>query len=259
MGFRACYCLVLWQCCKSSKPDTDTSTGGVTVEIPSLQPVATSHSRLPPITTTESSLPWSHGFTFENRRFRELYDSTTAIEPAGGQAPLLLELGAELLRCARSVVEHHVRHCGIDESSARTYIQTVERNVMRTAEEQNELMGNLTDRRGLAVRIWTTAEQLSGIEFCSMLNQATREDRVHEEHIKFIRTLNLFCVDPRTSTHVAWALGLPQIQCFAVEACRLNTETSSPWASSIALLSSFRLHRRCARRSGLQRGKSTRR
>lgn len=107
-----------------------------------------------------------------------------------------------------SLIRSHAQSQGVDRAEADAFFRTLRTNAIVAA-----MQGGGTDEilqpeqlMYIAVRLWTSAETLRGREFCSLLNQALREDNAASiAHAATItHAINTFCVVRRGGNPVSW-------------------------------------------------------
>ena len=99
-----------------------------------------------------------------------------------------------------SLIRAHAQRAGIDRSEADRFFQTLRTNALRAALQAGEGGADEILRPDqlmyIAVRLWTSAATLRGREFCSLLNQALREDGADtiDHAVTCTHAINTFCV-----------------------------------------------------------------
>ena len=134
------------------------------------------------------------GPTFARSRFKEVYSRTPAV-----QYP------HEILGAVHGVVQAYAGKHGISEAEVHDFFSRVQSNAVRAG----GLDEVLNDVQYVAVRMWTTAEQLCGRELCGLINEALREDSAVEHTAVFCRALNAFCVKRRADGGVSQIVRWP--------------------------------------------------
>jgi len=116
----------------------------------------------------------------------------------------------QLEAAVHSLILAHAQRAGIDRSEAVGFFQTLRTNALRAAMQAG---GGGADEilrpdqlMYIAVRLWTSAATLRGREFCSLLNQALREDGADtiDHAATCTHAINTFCVARRGGIPVPW-------------------------------------------------------
>ena len=116
----------------------------------------------------------------------------------------------QLEAAVHSLIRAHAQHEGIDRSEADRFFQTLRTNALRAAMQAGEGGADEILRPDqlmyIAVRLWTSAATLRGREFCSLLNQALREDGADtiDHAATCTHAINTFCVARRGGIPVPW-------------------------------------------------------
>jgi hypothetical protein len=117
----------------------------------------------------------------------------------------------QLEAAVHSLIRAHAQRAGIDRSEADRFFQTLRTNALRAALQQAGEGGADEILRPdqlmyIAVRLWTSTATLRGREFCSLLNQALREDGADTiGHAATIaHAINTFCVARRGDIPIPW-------------------------------------------------------
>jgi hypothetical protein len=116
----------------------------------------------------------------------------------------------QLEAAVHSLIRAHAQHEGIDRSEADRFFQTLRTNALRAALQAGEGGADEILRPDqlmyIAVRLWTSAATLRGREFCSLLNQALREDGADtiDHAATCTHAINTFCVARRGGIPVPW-------------------------------------------------------
>ena len=109
-----------------------------------------------------------------------------------------------------SLILAHAQRAGIDRSEAVGFFQTLRTNALRAALQDGAGGADEILRPDqlmyIAVRLWTSAATLRGREFCSLLNQALREDGADtiDHAATCTHAINTFCVARRGGIPVPW-------------------------------------------------------
>ena len=109
----------------------------------------------------------------------------------------------ELMGAVRKLVTWYVKQAGLQDHLVKDYFQRVQRNAFKAGD--NEAFSD-TSVPFIAIRMWTTAETINGVELCGMLNKAVREDvpEVMEAVAVIARAMNFHCVARGPSKLIAW-------------------------------------------------------
>ena len=116
----------------------------------------------------------------------------------------------QLEAALHSLIRAHAQHAGIDRSDADRFFETLRTNALRAAMQAGEGGADEILRPDqlmyIAVRLWTSAATLRGREFCSLLNQALREDGADtiDHAATCTHAINTFCVARRGGIPVPW-------------------------------------------------------
>ena len=127
--------------------------------------------------TPVHGLSWS----FAGSRFKQRYD-TTATPQYQHQV-----VGAVHAWTRRGT--HAARH-GVAAAAVHEFFTRIQQN----AASAGGLAEFLNEVQPVAVRMWTSAEQLAGKELCGILNEALRDDEAVDHTAVISRALNAFCV-----------------------------------------------------------------
>ena len=99
------------------------------------------------------------------------------------------------------LIQAHARRAGIAAADADAFFDTLRSNAMSAAMGGGAAAELLQPSQLMfvAVRLWTSAETLGGREFCSLLNQAIRDDAAGTiaHAVTIAHALNTFCVTRR--------------------------------------------------------------
>jgi len=112
--------------------------------------------------------------TLAASNFRALYD---AARPANGRVYRIAELRRALANFCRACADHP--RMGLDKARHEHFARTLGGNRNLNGRQLKRSLSSLAPQNALvafAIRIWTSPRQWSGREFCSLLNQAIRED-----------------------------------------------------------------------------------
>lgn len=120
--------------------------------------------------------------TLESSNFRASYITAT---PPGDPMTLGLLLG-DLIR------GHCLKHSIPWDTEGKPYLDRLNQQVMANSQE----LTSASSVPGAVQRMWTSALQLGGREFCSILNAAVRDDdaSLSEPAARLTRAINMMCV-----------------------------------------------------------------
>jgi len=100
------------------------------------------------------------------------------------------------------VIREHARRAGLRTADADAFFSKLRANALRAAlgaaDGDSELL-QPSQLMFVAVRLWTSAAKLGGREFCSILNEALRDDTppAVDHAVTITHALNAFCVTRR--------------------------------------------------------------
>jgi hypothetical protein len=124
-------------------------------------------------------VPAMVSWSFASSRFKQRYDATATPQ-----------YQHQVVGAVHGLVQAHAARHGVTAAAVHEFFRRVEQN----AAHAGGLVEFFNEVQHVAVRMWTSAEQLDGKELCWILNEALREDEAVDHTAVISRALNAFCV-----------------------------------------------------------------
>jgi hypothetical protein len=137
---------------------------------------------------------------FRETNFKRLYE-----------AQPILKFQHEVFTAVQELLTAFGKTCRIPPKETDAFFEAIQSATVKAAVQDDGAAGLLNEIEQIAVRIWTAPDLLISREFCSIINQAIREDEspALNHAVVVARAMNLFCVDSARGAHsnAAWPMG----------------------------------------------------